>query len=121
MPNVEDIESIEILKDASATALYGSRGANGVILITTQKGMAGKTKISLDAYETLQTPSNYYDIMDAATYAEAYNYTVGSTVFSDSEIENFRENGGTDWQRTVLHDACAARYARHRKKKVAGA
>jgi len=110
MPNVEDIESIEILKDASATALYGSRGANGVILITTQKGMAGKTKISLDAYETLQTPSNYYDIMDAATYAEAYNYTVGSTVFSDSEIENFRENGGTDWQRAVLHDAWIQRY-----------
>lgn len=110
MPNVEDIESIEVLKDASATALYGSRGANGVILISTQKGVAGKTKITIDSYGTLQTPSKYYDILDAATYAEAYNYTVNSTVFSASEIENFRKNGGTDWQRAVLQNAWIQRY-----------
>lgn len=110
MPNVEDIESIEVLKDASATALYGSRGANGVILISTQKGVAGKTKITIDSYGTLQTPSKYYDILDAATYAEAYNYTVNSTVFSASEIDNFRKNGGTDWQRAVLQNAWIQRY-----------
>ncbi len=110
MPNAEDIESIEVLKDASATALYGSRGANGVILVSTKKGVAGKVKITVDTYGTLNTPSKYYDLLDAATYAEAYNYTVNSTVFSKSEIENFRKNGGTDWQRAVLQNAWIQRY-----------
>lgn len=110
MPNSEDVESIEVLKDASSTALYGSRGANGVILISTKKGVIGKTKITIDSYGTLQTPSKYYDIMDAATYAEAYNYTVNSTVFSALEIENFKKNGGTDWQRAVLQNAWIQRY-----------
>jgi TonB-linked SusC/RagA family outer membrane protein len=104
MPAAEDIESIEVLKDASATALYGSRGANGVIIVTTKKGVAGKTQISLDVYGAMQTPSNLYDMLDAGTFAQAYNYTSGATAYSNEEYLKFKETGGTDWQRTVLRE-----------------
>lgn len=110
MPDAEEIESIEVLKDASATALYGSRGANGVILITTKKGTAGKTQITFDAYGTLQTPSKYFDLLDAATYAEAYNYTMDNEIFSQNDIDKFRKEGGTDWQREVLQNSWLQRY-----------
>jgi TonB-linked SusC/RagA family outer membrane protein len=110
MPAAEDIESIEVLKDASATALYGSRGANGVIIVTTKKGTVGKTQISVDAYGALQTPSNLYDMLDAATFAQAYNYTSGGSVYSNEEYLKYKETGGTDWQRAVLRDAWIQRY-----------
>ncbi|MDR1102975.1 MAG: TonB-dependent receptor [Tannerella sp.] len=110
MPAAEDIESIEVLKDASATALYGSRGANGVIIVTTKKGVAGKTQITVDAYGALQTPSNLYDMLDAATFAQAYNYTTGTAAYSNEEYLKYKETGGTDWQRAVLQDAWIQRY-----------
>lgn len=68
--NPSDIESMEILKDASATAIYGSRGANGVILITTKRGKAGKTSVNYDGYSGVQTPLRSLDIMDGPEYAE---------------------------------------------------
>ena len=110
MPNVEDIESIEVLKDASATALYGSRGANGVILVTTKKGVAGKTTITYDGYGACQTPGKLYDKLDAATFCEAYNYTFGNPVFSESAIAEWRAKGGTDWQKEVLQNSWLQRH-----------
>ncbi|MDR1524609.1 MAG: TonB-dependent receptor [Tannerella sp.] len=110
MPAVEDIESIQVLKDASATALYGSRGANGVILVTTKKGVAGKTKITLDTYGVLQTPAKLYDKLDAASFAEAYNYTFNSSHFSNAAIAEWREKGGPDWQEEVLQNAWLQKY-----------
>lgn len=71
--NPKDISSIEILKDASATAIYGSRGANGVILITTKKGMAGKTNVEFSSNINLSTVLNNIEVLDAATYAEYRN------------------------------------------------
>ena len=59
--NVNDIQSMEILKDASATAIYGTRGANGVVLVTTKKGRSGKTKISVDVFTSI---SNVYKKLD---------------------------------------------------------
>lgn len=67
--NPGDIESISVLKDASATAIYGSRGANGVIVITTRKGQAGKTSINFSAYGGVSTLPGVYDIMNADEYA----------------------------------------------------
>ncbi|MDR1938453.1 MAG: SusC/RagA family TonB-linked outer membrane protein, partial [Tannerellaceae bacterium] len=110
MPAAEDIESIEVLKDASATALYGSRGANGVILVTTKKGVAGKTQVTVDAYGSLQTPSNLYDMLDAGSFIQAYNYTSGASIYSNDEYQRFKETGGTDWQRAVLQEAWIQRY-----------
>lgn len=68
--NPSDIESIEVLKDASATAIYGSRGANGVVLITTKRGKAGETNVSYNAYEGIQEPLRTIDMLDGAEYAE---------------------------------------------------
>ena len=72
-----DIASMEILKDASATAIYGSRGANGVILITTNKGADHPTKVNVNIYGGISKISKTLDVLDAATYSkariEAYN------------------------------------------------
>ncbi|MDX2302811.1 MAG: TonB-dependent receptor [Microscillaceae bacterium] len=68
--NVNDIESIEILKDAAAAAIYGSRGAKGVVLITTKKGQLGKAKITIDSYYGVQKLLDKVDVLDAYQYAE---------------------------------------------------
>jgi TonB-linked SusC/RagA family outer membrane protein len=68
--NPADIESIEVLKDASATAIYGSRGANGVILITTKNAKAGKGEISYDFYYGVQSAQKTYDMMNGREYLE---------------------------------------------------
>src|SRR5690606_6989051 len=65
-----DVESTEILKDASATAIYGSRGANGVILIATKKGTAGKSNISFNAYTGFQNRWRKLDLMESHEFAE---------------------------------------------------
>lgn len=71
--NTSDIASIEILKDASATAIYGARGANGVVLITTKRGNIGKTQVSLDAYYGFQKVAKKLDMMNAREFAELTN------------------------------------------------
>src|SRR5690554_4501575 len=71
--NNTDIESIEVLKDASATAIYGSRGANGVVIITTKKGVAGETRVDLDLSYGQQELRKSLDLMNAAEYARFYN------------------------------------------------
>jgi TonB-linked SusC/RagA family outer membrane protein len=68
--NPSDIASIEVLKDASATAIYGSRGANGVILITTKRGENGKTTVTYDGYEGIQQPLRTVHVMNGGQYAE---------------------------------------------------
>ncbi len=68
--NPDDIEKIDILKDASATAIYGSRGANGVIIVSTKKGKAGKFTISYDGYFGYRTPSNLPDMMTGPEYVQ---------------------------------------------------
>ncbi|GAB3948492.1 TonB-dependent receptor [Spirosoma harenae] len=68
--NTDDIESIEVLKDASASAIYGSRGSNGVVLITTKRGKEGKTLISLDSYVGVQNVSKKIDMVNAYEYAQ---------------------------------------------------
>lgn len=75
--NPQDIESIEILKDASATAIYGSRGANGVIIITTKRGKAGKPVVSVNANFTLATTSKKMDMMGLRDYARYKNEGFG--------------------------------------------
>ena len=71
--NPSDIASIEILKDASATAIYGARGANGVVLITTKRGKVGKTQVSYDAYYGVQQVAKKLDMLNAREFAELAN------------------------------------------------
>ncbi|MDN3587134.1 TonB-dependent receptor [Pedobacter aquatilis] len=68
--NTNDIESIEVLKDASASAIYGARASNGVVLITTKQGKVGKTSITFSALGGVSTPSNHRDFMDAQQYVQ---------------------------------------------------
>ena len=105
--NPNDIESIEVLKDASATAIYGSRGANGVVLITTKSGAQGRDEISLETYYGVQQVARRMDLLDATEFAqlvnEAYTNDGLDPVFSDAEISGF--GAGTDWQDEVFRSA----------------
>ncbi|MBU2914325.1 SusC/RagA family TonB-linked outer membrane protein [Reichenbachiella agariperforans] len=73
MPPPEDIASIEVLKDASATAIYGSRGANGVIMVTTKKGSKGKIKIDFNSSYSTQSPTKQLDLLNAAEFTDYMN------------------------------------------------
>jgi TonB-linked SusC/RagA family outer membrane protein len=105
--NASDIESVEILKDASATAIYGSRGANGVIIVTTKQGKEGPTKVEYSGSYSLQSLAKRQDMMNASEYAQLYNiYTKeeqGEEYFSPEQIRNFGE--GVDWQDIVFRNA----------------
>ncbi|GAO42668.1 putative TonB-dependent receptor [Flavihumibacter petaseus NBRC 106054] len=76
--NPNDIASIDVLKDASATAIYGVRAANGVVIITTKKGSRNKTQVNVDAYFSVQSPPKKYDILNAQGFANLSNYVEAS-------------------------------------------
>ncbi len=114
--NPEDIESVSVLKDASA-AIYGARAANGVILITTKKGKTGKPVFNFTYNNAFQHPTKVPEMLDAATYAEAYNeadwYRQGRPdnyipFYSDEAIQSFRDGSdpvlypNTNWMDEVL-------------------
>ena len=74
--DANEIESISVLKDASATAVFGVRGANGVILVTTKRGTAGKASVSASFNSAVQTVSKFIDFADSYTYGQMHNYTM---------------------------------------------
>ncbi len=102
-----DIESVEILKDASATAIYGSRGANGVVLITTKSGNAGKTNVHFESNFGIQSLRKKMDMMNAREYLEFYNMAWENAglapLFTQEEINSAGE--GFDWQDFVFQKA----------------
>ncbi|GAA4954413.1 TonB-dependent receptor [Algibacter agarivorans] len=101
-----DIASMEVLKDASATAIYGSRGAAGVILITSKKGKNKKPQITFNSYTTMHQVRDELDLMDAYQYAVYNNDNRAARglplPFTNQEIEGFKVNGGTDWQKEIF-------------------
>lgn len=105
--NSMDIESVEILKDASATAIYGSRGANGVVLITTKRGESGAATIAYDVNYGIQSQIKKLDMMDATEWATFYNEQqvndVGKTYFTAEQVAAM--GTGLDWQSLVFQDA----------------
>lgn len=106
--NPNDIAQIEVLKDASATAIYGSRGANGVIMITTKKGKSGKAKVTYDGYYGVQSLRKKLDIVNAVEFATLQNEVAqnGGTPlpWTASQIDSLRGKG-TDWQDLVYGSA----------------
>ena len=92
--NVDDIASFSIMKDATATALYGARGANGVILVTTKEGKEGKATVSFRVENSLSTPVDMVDLADPITYMRLHNEAVrtrnplGVLPYSESKIAN---------------------------------
>ncbi len=107
------IESIEVLKDADATAIYGSRGANGVVLITTKRGKAGKTRFNADVSTTLGKVSHFLDLMDTQQYLEIRREGINNDGFGDlledsnfdfiwPDVKSWDNNRYTDWQQELL-------------------
>ncbi len=105
--NPSDILSMEVLKDASATAIYGTRAANGVVLITTRQGESGKTKISYDGYYGLQQLPNQLEVLNLREYAVYQN--LRAEVIGFGAREEFADPSmlgeGTNWQKELFRTA----------------
>ena len=117
--NTQDIQSMDVLKDASATAIYGSRGANGVVLITTKRGTTdGKTKVSYDGYYGVTSSLGKIDMMNGAQFAEykresrratgTYNdadpVAADNKLFEPVELEGIASGRTTDYQDLMLRN-----------------
>ena len=104
--NPSDIESIEVLKDASATAIYGSRGANGVVMVTTKSGKTGQPRIVLESSFGLQQVRKKLEMMNSTEYVDfAKRYYVNSGQAAPAELANFTPTISTDWQDEVFRTA----------------
>lgn len=107
--NPDDIQSMQILKDASSTAIYGSRGANGVVLITTKTGKANTRQITFDAQITAGTVAKRYDTLNAYEFATLYN-TYRANTFSSDQLSAFQRGGGTNWQDEIFQTGITQDY-----------
>ena len=106
--NPADIEQISILKDASSTAIYGSRASNGVVLVTTKKGKAGKVEISYDFMYGVQQPTSLPKIADSWVYAELYNEAAVNSgraaKFTPEQIAQYRNGGpNVNWVKELYN------------------
>jgi TonB-linked SusC/RagA family outer membrane protein len=105
--NPNDVESIEVLKDASATAIYGSRAANGVVIITTKKGSKNSAGFNIDFFTGIQQPTNLTEMMDASQFAQLNNEMMsanGQPVNPDyADPSSLGE--GTDWLDAMVRSA----------------
>jgi TonB-linked SusC/RagA family outer membrane protein len=104
--NSKDIESIEVLKDGDATAIYGSRAANGVILITTKKGTPGDTKFSTSLDQGFSVLTQHYDMLNTEQYLEIRreafkNDNIVPNEVNAPDLVNFDQNKYTDWQKKI--------------------
>ena len=112
--NPNDVESIEILKDASATAIYGTRGANGVIMITTKNGGKGKAKVNFSANYALQFNSNKIDVADAGLFASAVRSAVKNDGIAMTNLAYGEDYIGRlnsiDWQDEMSRTALQQNY-----------
>lgn len=113
--NPNDIQSIDILKDASSTAIYGSRGANGVVIITTKRGTSGKPKLTLNSYAGVSEVAGYGEFMNGPEYIafrrEAYRATGtwssqadDSKIFNANQLQAIQNNRFTNWPDQLLHN-----------------
>ncbi len=94
MPQAGDVESMQILKDASATAIYGSQGANGVILVTTKKGKSGQLNVDFNANYSVQNTANKLDLLNATDFAD-YQNKIRANQGNDPYVKG---SADTDWQ-----------------------
>lgn len=109
--NPADIQSMEVLKDASSTAIYGSRGSNGVIIITTKQGTQGRAVVSFDASVGISKVRKQYELLNAYEYALALKDVRGANTISAADLEAYR-NGtkGLDWMDLITQTALTQDY-----------
>lgn len=105
--NPADIETIDVLKDASATAIYGSRGANGVVIVTTRRAQEGRTEINLDYSFGIQQSAKMFDMMNASQYAALHNEMRSNAGMSLNPLFADPESlgAGTDWLSPMFRTA----------------
>lgn len=105
--NPSDIETMDVLKDASSAAIYGARGANGVIIITTKKGTSGKTKVTYEGYVGIKMPTNLPDLMTGPEFYHAYNDVVkaenptAQIIWTTAEAANAAAGRSVNWVNEV--------------------
>jgi iron complex outermembrane receptor protein len=99
MINPSDIETFTVLKDASATAIYGSRASNGVILITTKKGAKGKPKVNFSTNLSSAMPAKYVDVLSADEFRDLVNSRGNAT------MQSYLGTANTDWQKQIYRNA----------------
>src|SRR6202000_917167 len=104
--NPNDIESITVLKDAAATAMYGSRGGNGVIIITTKRGKPGETKVEASANESINRAIGHYDMLNTTQYLEMRrealrNDGLSPSVATAPDIALWDTTRNVDWQKEL--------------------
>lgn len=122
--NPADIESMSVLKDAASSSIYGSRAANGVVLITTKKGKSGALKMNVNSYLSNQSAANTIEpVSNYANYMELMNETMANSQmikpFSEDMIQLWRDNEGkdplkypnTDWRKEVLRNALSQNHS----------
>jgi len=111
--NMEDVETIQVLKDASATAIYGSRGANGVIIITTKHGTGGKSQLNFNYSYGVQTATNVPKMLNAGQFATLHNEMLGNAGISQNpEFTDPSSLGaGTDWLGAFFRTAPMQNYS----------
>ncbi|SUX48806.1 SusC/RagA family TonB-linked outer membrane protein [Chryseobacterium indoltheticum] len=105
--NPNDIESFEVLKDADATAIYGSRGANGVIIVTTKKGRKGRTDLKLNSSYSLSTVANRMEMMNTSQYLQMrrqafQNDGIATIPATAYDLNTWDQNRYTDWQKELI-------------------
>ena len=109
--NPDDIQSMQVLKDASSTAIYGSRGSNGVILITTKTGKVNQKIISLEASVGIGNVYKHYDVLNAYEYASAYRETMNPSAFSEAQMAGYKEGSlGINWQDELYRTGVTENY-----------
>ncbi|HEU4474304.1 MAG TPA: TonB-dependent receptor plug domain-containing protein, partial [Gemmatimonadales bacterium] len=105
--SLDEVESVDVLKDAAAAAIYGSRGSNGVVLITTKRGAIGRTNVTFNSYVGTQSAAKRLELLNSTEYLEFFN----ESAFNDGYGENFygeigvADSVSSDWQDAVLRSA----------------
>jgi TonB-linked SusC/RagA family outer membrane protein len=111
--NMDDVESIQVLKDASATAIYGSRGANGVIIITTKSGSEGRGEVNFSAYYGVQSATGMVDLLNASDFASLHNDMMmnGGQPVNPANVDPESLGEGSDWIGALLRTAPIQNYS----------
>jgi len=113
--NPSEIASMQVLKDASSTAIFGSRGANGVIIVTTKNGTTEGAQVSFETFYGMQSVSKKIDLLSAADFAKQVNIkgfdiSGAAPTYTDQEIADLASSGGTDWQDELFRSAPTKNY-----------
>jgi TonB-linked SusC/RagA family outer membrane protein len=105
--SLDDVESVDVLKDAAAAAIYGSRGSNGVVLITTKRGQAGRTSVSFNSYLGTQSASRRLPLLNSQQYLEFFNESAVNDGYGEDYygVAGVDDQANADWQNGVLRSA----------------